>query len=59
MCLLVLRVECTVRGQEGAFTARNGQTFYGFIGNNYYFGRDLNGDGDVLDRFELRAREGR
>ncbi|KTW12109.1 TonB-dependent receptor [Sphingomonas sanguinis] len=40
----------TVRGQEGAFTARNGQTFYGFIGNNYYFGRDLNGDGDLLDR---------
>lgn len=34
--------------REGGFTS-GGQTYYGFIGNRYFFGRDLNGDGDVLD----------
>ncbi|MFV0623150.1 TonB-dependent receptor [Sphingomonas sp. ac-8] len=33
----------------------NGQTFYGFSGNNYYYGRDLNGDGDILDTVRLLA----
>lgn len=34
-----------ILGQEG--TAAGGQL--GYIGNNYYFGEDLNGDGDMLD----------
>lgn len=39
----------------GTVTARetsrviNGVSYNGFIGGQYYFGRDLNGDGDVLD----------
>lgn len=49
----------TVRGQEGGYTqtanAATNRTaittpLYGFFGNNYYFGRDINGDGDTLDR---------
>ena len=38
----------TVTGRE---TSRviNGVSYNGFIGGQYYFGRDLNGDGDVLD----------
>lgn len=34
--------------REGGYTL-GGETLYGYIGNRYYFGRDLNGDGDVLD----------
>ncbi len=38
----------TVTGREGSFV--NGLNSYtGFIGGTYWFGRDLNGDGDVLD----------
>lgn len=38
----------TVTGREGVRTI-NGVTYQGFIGGAYYFGRDLNGDGDALD----------
>ncbi len=38
----------TVTGREG-FRMINGQPVTGFIGGNYWFGRDLNGDGDMLD----------
>jgi iron complex outermembrane receptor protein len=38
----------TVTGREGVYT-RNGIPYTGFIGGAYWFGRDLNGDGDVLD----------
>ena len=38
----------TVRGREGVRTI-NGVDYTGFIGGQYYFGVDLNGDGDVLD----------
>ena len=38
----------TVLGREG-FRRINGINYTGFIGGQYYFGRDLNGDGDVLD----------
>jgi iron complex outermembrane receptor protein len=38
----------TVTGREGFFT-RNGVQYTGFIGGAYWFGRDLNGDGDVID----------
>lgn len=38
----------TVTGREGSFI-RGGQPYTGFIGGQYWFGRDLNGDGDVLD----------
>ncbi|WP_431468851.1 TonB-dependent receptor [Sphingosinithalassobacter sp. LHW66-3] len=34
--------------REGTYTV-GGQSLLGYIGNQYYFGRDLNGDGDVLD----------
>jgi iron complex outermembrane receptor protein len=47
----------TVRAQEGGYTQTANATrgaittpIYGFVGGNYYFGQDLNGDGDVLDR---------
>ena len=47
----------TVRAQEGGYTRAATSTLpaivtplYGFIGGNYYFGRDINGDGDTLDR---------
>lgn len=53
----------TVTGREGAYTrtanVATGVTAipatYGFIGGSYYFGRDLNGDGDVLDQVTLLA----
>ncbi|TPG17517.1 TonB-dependent receptor [Sphingomonas koreensis] len=35
----------TIIGQEGA----SPDGLFGYIGNSYYFGEDLNGDGDVLD----------
>lgn len=38
----------TVTGREG-FRTIGGVNYTGFIGGNYYFGRDINGDGDVLD----------
>ena len=38
----------TVTGREGVFV-RDGVEYTGFIGGAYWFGRDLNGDGDVLD----------
>lgn len=38
----------TVTGREGVRTI-NGVDYTGFIGGQYYFGRDLNFDGDVLD----------
>jgi iron complex outermembrane receptor protein len=38
----------TVTGREG-FRTINGVQYTGFIGGQYYFGRDLNGDGDILD----------
>jgi len=38
----------TVIGREG-FRTIGGVQYTGFIGGQYYFGRDLNGDGDVLD----------
>jgi len=38
----------TVTGREG-FRTIGGVNYTGFIGGHYYFGRDLNGDGDVLD----------
>lgn len=44
----------TVGAREGANQV-NGQAVYGFMGNAYYFGRDLNGDGDLLDTVTLLA----
>jgi iron complex outermembrane recepter protein len=38
----------TVLGREG-FRTIGGVNYSGFIGGQYYFGRDLNGDGDLLD----------
>ncbi len=38
----------TVIGREGVRTL-GGVNYTGFIGGQYYFGRDLNGDGDILD----------
>lgn len=44
---------------EGAFgvdtdgDGTNDRNLYGYIDNGYYFGRDLNGDGDMLDTVEL------
>jgi iron complex outermembrane receptor protein len=49
----------TVTGREGvkdidpSLLITNNQT--GFIGGSYYFGRDLNGDGDKLDTVTLLA----
>ncbi|MDQ0839463.1 TonB-dependent receptor [Sphingomonas faeni] len=42
----------TGNAREGAYVL-NGQSLYGFYGGGYYFGRDLNGDGDILDRVTL------
>jgi iron complex outermembrane receptor protein len=38
--------------REGA-NVIGGQSYYGFFGGGYYLGRDLNGDGDILDRVTL------
>ncbi|MES2337761.1 MAG: TonB-dependent receptor [Pseudomonadota bacterium] len=47
----------TVTGREQGFTRTTGIPIttpqYGFIGGSYYFGRDLNGDGDLLDQVTL------
>ncbi|MDR6787005.1 iron complex outermembrane receptor protein [Sphingomonas sp. BE138] len=48
----------TVAGLETLRTVGTGASatrIGGFIGNAYYFGRDLNGDGDVLDSVRLIA----
>jgi iron complex outermembrane recepter protein len=47
----------TVTGREGVRII-NGVTYTGFIGGNYYFGRDLNGDGDILDTCRFGAGVG-
>lgn len=47
----------TVTGREGVRTI-GGVNYTGFIGGNYYFGRDLNGDGDVLDTCRNLATAG-
>ncbi len=47
----------TVTGREG-FRNIGGVNYTGFIGGNYYFGRDLNGDGDVLDTCRVGATAG-
>ena len=44
----------TVTGREGTKTI-NGVQYTGFIGGQYYFGRDLNADGDTLDTVTLLA----
>lgn len=38
----------TIIGREGVRTI-GGVNYTGYIGNQYYFGTDLNGDGDTLD----------
>ena len=55
----------TVTGREGGFTRTTPAAGsgllpitgpqYGFIGGNYYLGRDINGDGDVLDTCAVTA----
>jgi iron complex outermembrane receptor protein len=49
----------TVTARETAYTRTTGVPIttpqYGFIGGQYYFGRDLNGDGDALDQVTLLA----
>jgi iron complex outermembrane receptor protein len=47
----------TVTGREGVRII-DGVEYTGFIGGNYYFGRDLNGDGDVLDTCRIGATAG-
>ena len=47
----------TVRGREG-FRVIDGVQYTGFIGGNYYFGRDLNDDGDILDTCRVGATAG-
>lgn len=44
----------TVTGREGTRTV-GGVPYTGFIGGSYYFGTDLNGDGDKLDQVTLVA----
>lgn len=44
----------TVRGREG-FRTIGGVDYTGFLGGQYYFGRDLNQDGDVLDTCNVGA----
>lgn len=41
----------TANATRGAITT----PLYGYIGNSYYIGHDLNGDGDTLDRVTLLA----
>ena len=47
----------TVTGREGVRII-NGVPYTGFIGGNYYFGRDLNGDGDVRDTCRVGVTAG-
>jgi len=44
----------TVTGLEQTKTV-GGKVYTGFIGGSYYFGKDLNGDGDTLDKVSLLA----
>ncbi|GEN99778.1 TonB-dependent receptor [Novosphingobium sediminis] len=44
----------TVTGLEGVRTIA-GTAYTGFVGGKYYFGKDLNGDGDALDAVSLLA----
>lgn len=44
----------TVTGLEGTRTIA-GTAYTGFFGGRYYFGKDLNGDGDALDSVTLLA----
>jgi iron complex outermembrane receptor protein len=41
-------------GREGGRTV-GGRTYYGYSGNGYYFGHDLNGDGDLLDQVRVSS----
>ena len=41
-------------GREDGRTV-GGRTIYGYSGNSYYFGRDLNGDGDLLDQVRVSS----
>ncbi|MCP3733654.1 TonB-dependent receptor [Sphingomonas sp. RP10(2022)] len=49
----------TVTARETGFTRTTGVPIatpqYGFIGGQYYFGRDINGDGDTLDQVTVLA----
>lgn len=45
----------TVTAKEGTTTLNGVAGLTGFAGGNYYFGRDLNGDGDLLDTVRLLA----
>ena len=47
----------TVTGREG-FATFGGAPHTGFIAGNYWFGRDLNGDGDILDTCTSTATGG-
>ncbi len=47
----------TVTGREGVRII-NGVPYTGFIGGNYYFGTDLNGDGDVRDTCRVGTTAG-
>jgi iron complex outermembrane receptor protein len=44
----------TVTGREQTTTIAGG-TYTGFINGSYFFGRDLNGDGDILDQVTVLA----
>jgi iron complex outermembrane receptor protein len=44
-----------ITAHEGAFVTDAGADLYGYIDNGYYFGKDLNGDGDALDTVKLYA----
>lgn len=45
----------TVTGSEGTWTVGTTTGLTGFTGSTYYFGRDLNGDGDTRDTVRLTA----
>ncbi|NBC36495.1 TonB-dependent receptor [Novosphingobium sp. FSY-8] len=44
----------TITAREGSCSSCGGSS-YGFMSGTYYFGRDLNGDGDSLDTVRLLA----
>lgn len=39
--------------REGLYTSGNARNLTGVFGGNYYYGRDLNGDGDVSDQVRI------
>ena len=47
-----------VQGEDEGVRIINGVTYTGFIGGNYYFGTDLNGDGDLLDTCRIPTTSG-